>query len=60
MTVRFAPGHPNGAPSLILGGLFMPGGISMTRRSTAVYVPPRHETSMLVTSPLGTTLSLLG
>ncbi|MFM8732403.1 MAG: hypothetical protein ACKOGJ_07815 [Phycisphaerales bacterium] len=60
VTVRFAPGHPNGAPSLILGGLFTPGGISMTRRSTAVYVPPRHETSMLVTSPLGTTLSLLG
>ncbi|MFM9144027.1 MAG: hypothetical protein ACKORL_01295, partial [Phycisphaerales bacterium] len=49
VSVRFAPGHPNGAPSLILGGLFTPGGISMTRRSTAVYVPPRHETSMLVT-----------
>ena len=60
VTVRFAPGHPNGAPSMILGGLFTPGGISMTRRSTAVYVPPRHETSMLVTSPLGTTLSLQG
>ncbi|MBU3683345.1 MAG: hypothetical protein FGM39_04920 [Phycisphaerales bacterium] len=60
VTVRFVPGHPNGAPSMILGGLFTPGGISMTRRSTAVYVPPRHETSMLVTSPLGTTLTLQG
>ena len=60
VTVRFAPGHPNGAPSMILGRLFTTGGISMTRRSTAVYVPPRHETSMLVTSPLGTTLALQG
>lgn len=60
VTVRFVPGHPNGAPSMILGGLFTPGGISMTRRSTAVYVPPRHETSMLVISPVGTTLSLRG
>jgi hypothetical protein len=60
VTVRFAPGHPNGAPSMILGGLFTPGGITMTRRSTAVYVPPRHETSMLVTSPIGSTLSLQG
>lgn len=60
VTVRFAPGHPNGAPAMILGGLFTPGGISMTRRSTAVYVPPRHETSMLVTSPIGSTLSLQG
>jgi len=60
VTVRFAPGHPNGAPSMILGGLFTPGGISMTRRSIAVYVPPRHETSMLVTSPIGSTLALQG
>jgi Flp pilus assembly protein TadG len=60
VTVRFVPGHPNGAPTMILGGLFTPGGVSMTRRSTAVFVPPRHETSMLVTSPLGTTLALQG
>ena len=60
VTVRLAPGHPNGAPSMILGGLFTPGGISMTRRSTAVYVPPRHETSALVTATLGTGLTLQG
>lgn len=60
VTVRFVPGHPNGAPTMILGGLFTPAGISIMRRSTAVYVPPRHETSMLVTSPLGTTLALQG
>ena len=60
VTVRFAPGHPNGAPTMILGGLFTPGGISISRRSTAVYVPPRHETSMLVTATIGTSLSLQG
>ena len=60
VTVRFAPGHANGAPSMILGRLFTPGGISMTRRSTAVYVPPRHETSMLMTSTLGAGISMRG
>ncbi len=61
ITVRFAPGHPNGTPSMVLGRLFgLTGGVSITRRSTAVYVPPRHETSMLVTSPLGTTVVLQG
>ena len=60
VTVRFARGHPNGAPTMILGGLFTPGGISITRRSTAVYVPPRHETSMLATAAAGTGLSLRG
>ena len=60
VTVRLAPGHPNGAPSMILGGLFTPGGISITRRSTAVYVPPRHETSMLATETLGVGLTMRG
>ena len=59
-TVRFAPGHPNGAPTMILAGLFTPGGIAMMRSSTAVYVPPRHETSALLTATLGTALSLQG
>ena len=60
VTVRFAPGHPNGAPTMILGGLFTPGGVSITRRSTAVYVPPRHETSMLALATGGAGLSLRG
>jgi hypothetical protein len=60
VTVRFARGHPNGAPTMILGGLFTPGGISITRRSTAVYVPPRHETSMLATATSGVGLALRG
>jgi hypothetical protein len=60
VTVRFAPGHPNGAPAMLLSGFFDLGRVSITRRSTAVYVSPRHETSMMATSPLGTTLSLQG
>lgn len=60
VTVRLAPGHPNGAPTMILGGLFSPGGVSITRRSTAVYVPPRHETSMLATATDGAGLTMRG
>ena len=58
VTVRFAPGHPNGAPRMVLAGLFTPGGISITRRSTAVHVPPRHETSVLATASSGAGLEL--
>lgn len=60
VTVRFASGHPNGVPTMILSRLFGSGTVPMTRRSTAVYVPPRHETSMLVTATIGTSLSLQG
>lgn len=60
VTVRFAPGHPNGAPAMILGRLFGAGPVAMTRRSTAVYVPPRHETSVLATAAEGAGVSMRG
>lgn len=48
VTVRFAADHPNGAPGLVLPGLFSPAFFAIERSSVAVYTPPKHVTSLLV------------
>ncbi len=58
VTVRFASDHPNGAPSLLLGSFYGTTTMSFQRSSVAVYSPPRHTTSLLVTDVLQSVLNL--
>jgi Flp pilus assembly protein TadG len=58
VTVRFAPNHPNGAPSLLLGSFYGTTTMSFQRSSIAVYNPPRHTTSLLLNSALQSALDL--
>jgi hypothetical protein len=51
VTVRFAPGHPNGTVHLLISGLFDSGGVTLERTSVAVYNPPKHLTSLLLPDP---------
>ncbi len=60
VTVRFAVDSPNGAPGLLLWKIFQAAPISFTRTSVAVYSPPRHTTSMLVTAGAGSALDVDG
>jgi hypothetical protein len=60
VTVRFAADHPNGAPGLVLPGLFNPNIFAIERSSVAVYTPPKHITSLLVAGSAAPTLSLSG
>lgn len=45
-TVRLGEGSPNGAPGIVLAGLFELAGVSLERTSVAVYTPPKHATSL--------------
>lgn len=50
VTVRFASDNANGAPSLLNWGIFQSGSApAFTRRSIAVYTPPTHAHSLLLT-----------
>ena len=60
VTIRFASDHPNGAPGLVLPGLFSPAFFAIERSSIAVYTPPKHVTSFLVTGGVGPTVSVAG
>ncbi|MFB0986349.1 MAG: hypothetical protein QMB94_08605, partial [Phycisphaerales bacterium] len=46
-TVRFAANNANGAPGIILAGLFELGFIDLQRTSVAVYNPPSQATTLL-------------
>ena len=46
-TVRFAADNANGAPGIILSGLFELGFIDLRRTSVAVYNPPSQATTLL-------------
>lgn len=59
-TVRLGKDSPNGAPGIILAGLFNIGNITLSRTSTAVYTPPRHATALQLLGDSGTTLRLDG
>ena len=59
-TVRMTADHPNGAVPLILGGLFGIAPASIERSSVAVYRPPTHITSLLLSDPSASQLSLSG
>jgi Flp pilus assembly protein TadG len=51
VTVRFAADNANGAPSLLNWDIFRSGSApAFTRRSIAVYTPPTHAHSLLLTS----------
>jgi hypothetical protein len=58
--VRFGDDHPNGAVGLLMPRLFGTGPFSFERTAVAVYVPPRHTTSVRVESTGAETLKLLG
>ena len=58
--VRFDQAGPNGSPSQILRGMFGTSPVTITRSSTAVNVPPRHMTSLLLQSPGAGVLDLAG
>ena len=60
VTVRFAAGHPNGAPSLIFSGLFKASPVSVERTSIAMYNPPRHITSLLTMADSGSGIDMEG
>lgn len=60
VTVRFAPDHPNGALVPVLGGLLGISPLSLERSSVAVYRPPTHTTSLLLSEPAGSGLLLSG
>lgn len=50
VTVRFASDNANGAPSLLNWGIFQSGSApAFTRQSIAVYTPPTHAHSLLLT-----------
>ncbi|MFM7259187.1 MAG: hypothetical protein ACKO3W_01150 [bacterium] len=46
--VRLGGDSPNGAPGIVLAGLFEIADISLERTSIAVYSPPRHATALHV------------
>lgn len=46
-TVRFAADNANGAPGIILSGLFELGFIDLERTSVAIYNPPSQATTLL-------------
>lgn len=58
VTIRFAADHPNGVPGFALPGLFTPSAFAIVRSSVAVYTPPKHITSLLVTGAAAPTVSL--
>jgi hypothetical protein len=47
-TVRFAEGHANGVPGLLLPSLFPGTVVNIERQSVAVFVPPKHLVSALL------------
>ena len=47
-TVRFAADNANGAPGIILAGLFKLGFMNLQRTSVAVYNPPSQATTLLI------------
>lgn len=49
--VRFAADSPNGAPGIVLAGLFGLTDVAVERSSIAVYTPPRHATSLQLIGP---------
>ncbi len=52
VTVRFASDNANGVPSLLNWGIFQTGAApAFMRRSIAVYTPPTHAHSLLLTGP---------
>lgn len=58
VTIRFASDHPNGAPGLVLPGLFSPAFFAIERSSVAVYTAPKHVTSFLATGNAAPTVAL--
>ncbi len=58
--VRFASDHPNGAPGLVLSGLFGAVPIAIEATSVAEHVPPQHITSLALMSPGEGALELSG
>ncbi len=56
--VRFGDDHPNGSVGLLLPGLFGTGPFSFERTAVAVYVPPRHTTSLRIEGTGADTLRL--
>lgn len=56
--VRFGDDHPNGSVGLLMPGLFGTGPFSFERTAVAVYVPPRHTTSLRIEGSGAETLRL--
>jgi Flp pilus assembly protein TadG len=59
-TIRMAPEHPNGAVPLIMGGLFGIAPAKIERSSIAVYRPPTHVTSVLLSNASSSRLTVSG
>lgn len=49
--VRFASDSPNGAPGIVLAGLFDLTDVAVERSSVAVFTPPRHATALQLIGP---------
>jgi hypothetical protein len=61
VTVRFASDNANGAPSLLDWDIFRSGSApAFTRRSIAVYTPPTHAHSLLLTGAAAGSLDVDG
>jgi hypothetical protein len=59
-TVRLSAGHPNGTLRLLLAHLFGLPAVELERSSIAVYHPPTHTTSLLLSDAGGSSLALSG